>query len=1129
MSSLGGRGKFAIACCALGFVACMDNPVGPGALGVVLVGRSNDTLWTGSPGDPFPDAVNIRVVGEGGRPVAGAMLTWEAVGRSARVADVSERTDGNGRARARWLLGTDASQEQQLRVTVSASHEQAELIVRARLVPTVVSGLRVSGDSVVRLGDTLALHVDAVDPYGNVFPAPDVSAAVSDSAIGHGSGAVVIGGPKRGAATVRLESHGVGAAVPLHVTQYVAAIVPARDTLVFSALGAELPVSYVVRDDRGRVVADTAASVSVTDTNIARVSGAVVRSLTTGIAALSLQVASTSTVVPLVVDQRIATLRLHRDTIRFDALFDTTTLHPIAKDSLGADVQQPVLQVAVDNQQIAEVATGTLIQAITPGVTVVTLVDPETGISTSVPVVVHQLVRAIDINPVTFDALGDTSTAAVTPRDRLGYTVAGAGLDYSVSDTTIATVDGTGQLHSVRPGTVTLSVRDQETGALTATDVVVQQRIASLVLDRDTLTFDALLDTAAFSLVGRDRLGALVADAAARTTYVSTNSGVIEVSPGGATRSVGNGTALVIAQSTDGPADSVRVLVEQRVASIAVTQDTVAFDALKADRGLGAEALDRLGSVVGGASIAYSVDDAAIARVDTAGRVVAVANGTTQVRAQASGVMTTVAVRVVQKPVRVTTPVDTVHLTAFGDTATIGATALDSLGSPVSGSLSALSVADTNVVQALDSATVRARANGSSSIQFSIAGLTGSTVVRVRQVAESLTAVVLDDRPILALPAGGSIHLSCTVFDRNHFVIDNPQVVVSSAHQKIQGSSCADLVATNSGFDTATVRVDSAAVRVPLLIAVQPVSFAPQGNYLTLDSFPVGASPWAPSIWQAPNGQIVLFTTVYYPDSTRPGVGRGDLHRYISNDGVSFNYDGVVLQRDSTLCSLNGSGIENVAIVPRQDGAGWRMFYAGGSFSCYGWQVFSAVSDDGRSWTKEPGVRLSNGGPVPPAPTQVPPYPVGEGMAIDVLPSGASRMIVGSFEHVNPPPVNQWQITEWQSINQVDWSYVGTALTTRDMPIGAQGSVYSPSIVEVVPGLWRMFFTADDRPKTGSRSTIWSAVSTDRRQWVLENGPIASAANSDLFYATVLGNHLYFIRRDIGGGARLASTLLDMK
>jgi hypothetical protein len=73
-----------------------------------------------------------------------------------------------------------------------------------------------------------------------------------------------------------------------------------------------------------------------------------------------------------------------------------------------------------------------------------------------------------------------------------------------------------------------------------------------------------------------------------------------------------------------------------------------------------------------------------------------------------------------------------------------------------------------------------------------------------------------------------------------------------------------------------------------------------------------------------------------------------------------------------------------------------------------------------------------------------------------------------------------------------------------------------------------MFFTADDRLNPNSRSAVWTAVSTDRKNWTVE-GRIAGDSTTDLYYAAVLDSRLYFIRQDVGGGARLASATLQMR
>jgi hypothetical protein len=72
-----------------------------------------------------------------------------------------------------------------------------------------------------------------------------------------------------------------------------------------------------------------------------------------------------------------------------------------------------------------------------------------------------------------------------------------------------------------------------------------------------------------------------------------------------------------------------------------------------------------------------------------------------------------------------------------------------------------------------------------------------------------------------------------------------------------------------------------------------------------------------------------------------------------------------------------------------------------------------------------------------------------------------------------------------------------------------------------------MIFTADARGTAGSRSALWSAVSLDKTSWQVE-GVVLGASDTDLYYATLAGDFLFFIRKDLNGWFRLASTRLQM-
>jgi len=459
-----------------------------------------------------------------------------------------------------------------------------------------------------------------------------------------------------------------------------------------------------------------------------------------------------------------------------------------------------------------------------------------------------------------------------------------------------------------------------------------------------------------------------------------------------------------------------------------------------------------------------------------------------------------------------------VRFDALGDSATITGTALDSLGSPVAGELAGLHVTDATIANQLGSTTIRARSNGTTEATFTVAGVTGNAIVQVRQIARSMTATLNTDRPIVTLGVGSPLPAECHGYDANGFPVPESPVLTSTLRGTVIGGTCDGVRVARSGIDTLVFSSGSAQSRVPVTVAAAPEVLDALGMPVDADSLRAPAGPWAPSVVQGPAGELQLLYAGFsaFPDSS--GQTRADLHRLVWLGGNTFRYDGVALTHDDNICSPQGQGIENAVILPRADASGWRMLYAAGSNICYGWQVFSAVSDDGRTWTKESGVRLSNGGVDPSLPS---PWPAGEGMVVDRLPTGEWRMIVASFEHITPPEINKWQITEWRSPDQLSWTYIGTVLTTRDMPAGWQGSVYSPAIREIAPGLWRMLFTADGRGTPNSRSAIWSAVSTDRLNWQVE-GEIIGAAGSNIYYSAFFGDEVLFVRSDGDGPLVLA-------
>ena len=155
-----------------------------------------------------------------------------------------------------------------------------------------------------------------------------------------------------------------------------------------------------------------------------------------------------------------------------------------------------------------------------------------------------------------------------------------------------------------------------------------------------------------------------------------------------------------------------------------------------------------------------------------------------------------------------------------------------------------------------------------------------------------------------------------------------------------------------------------------------------------------------------------------------------------------------------------------------------------------------------------------------------PPWPVGEGIVVEPLPSGGWQMLVGGYRHLQTYE-DKFHVVEWRSSDQLTWNYIRPVLTTEDLPATGQRSVYSPTIREFAQGLWRMIMTADNLHDSGGRSRLWSAVSTDKVHWQME-GELMGALGTDLYYSSVVDNLLVFLRQDAGQPRRLASVSVAM-
>src|SRR5437870_2412882 len=415
--------------------------------------------------------------------------------------------------------------------------------------------------------------------------------------------------------------------------------------------------------------------------------------------------------------------------------------------------------------------------------------------------VVQRIVTSVDA--FRFHAIGQVTSDSVKLIDDRSLEVKDSVPQVQVADTSVARLV---QLHPIvlrSSANGTTSLRLQAGTVVKDLGVAVAQQASSVQLTPASITFDALNDTARVAAVVRDSLGVPLVGPS--LTYSSSDSATVVVGGDGLIRSRRNGVAWVTARTGSYAADSVLVTIAQQVASFVVQPDSFFFEALNAVGMVRTSLHDRLGFSLLDVAPSYRVRDTAVSTVGADGTVRARRNGSTWLVMHAGADSALVGIRVAQRPLRLVVSTDTIRLTAIGDTAVIPGTPVDSLGSPVTGSVAVGFISDTTIVGVLGPATIRARAAGTAVVAFTAAGLSGQVVAAVSPTPATIHARLVEQAAILSLPLDSLIPLTCEVLDRNGNLIDTLPGVAPSPAGHWSGDTCRTLRARRSGLDTLQV------------------------------------------------------------------------------------------------------------------------------------------------------------------------------------------------------------------------------------------------------------------------------------------------------------------------------------
>ena len=529
---------------------------------------------------------------------------------------------------------------------------------------SAVTGSILPDSLAVRLLDRNGLPVAGVPvsfvvTSGNGYVSP--SSATTDSAgISYAHWAL---GYALGDQTVEASVNGVkGSPTTFHATAVAgapAALVAVSGDLQNGTAGQKLPAALEVkvRDQFGNPVAGVPVSWSASSGSLSPISGV---SDADGLVATSWTLGSTLgestatarsagltsvTFIATTLRAAVALIRLVPDSLSLQ-VGQVAAVTAAAFDASGAPLDGVRFAWSSSDAQTAKVDSAGRVTGVGGGSARVSA--SAAGVTTSIPVVVQDMVASIALSPSSANLTpGSDTVLSAVAKNAAGGNVQGVTFTWASSKAAVATVDASGRVTAVAIGTATITASaDGHSGSAS---ISVQKAssgttVSSVVVSPSADTLNAIGDTLQLSASGYDASSNLVQGA--RVTWTSSNPATAVVDSMGRVVAKAVGSTLIVATSLCCQvADTAGVQIRQIVKTVQLSPASTTL-AVGGVRQFSATPVDSNGVAVSSVTVTWSSSAPGIASVSTTGVVSGVAAGSATITAQVSGIKASGAVTV---------------------------------------------------------------------------------------------------------------------------------------------------------------------------------------------------------------------------------------------------------------------------------------------------------------------------------------------------------------------------------------------------------------------------------------------------------------------------------------------------
>lgn len=405
------------------------------------------------------------------------------------------------------------------------------------------------------VGGTVALSAVAQDASGNIVPEATIHWSSSDDAVATVSSVGVVTAKAPGSVQIAASAEGHSALVTLSVTNVPVASVTVAPTSVALALGGTATLTAIAYDQNGNALtgrpvtwASSAPSVATVDAN------GVVTSVAQGTATITAtsegktaNSAITVTPPPAIPVASVAVA----PTSGSLTVGATMTLTAITYDANGNTLTGRGIVWASSAPAVASVSTSGVVTAKSAGSATITATsEGKTGsaaisVSSPAPVPVNSVTVAPSSSTV---VSGSTVTLTAVTYDAQGNPLSGRQIVWASTANGVATVNGSGTVTAVAPGTATIiATSEGKTGSATINVTApAPVPVATVTISPGSATID-LGTTTTLSATTKDSRGNILTGRV--VDWSSSDQSVATVSSSGVVTAVVAGSATITANS----------------------------------------------------------------------------------------------------------------------------------------------------------------------------------------------------------------------------------------------------------------------------------------------------------------------------------------------------------------------------------------------------------------------------------------------------------------------------------------------------------------------------------------------------------------------------------------------------